>query len=80
MGAKNLVEGLQTLMPYYDHPDGFNAGAEHDAIYAYATDRPLSKQDIERMIDLNWVQERDDYDRDFSADDYNQYEGWVKYL
>ena len=80
MGTKNIIEGLQILMPYYDRPDGYNLGAEHDTIYAYATDEQLSTQDVKKMIELGWEQERDDYDIDWTSDDYASDVGWFKYV
>lgn len=41
MNLKNFIEGINTLRPYYEEPDGYHLGAEHDEIYLYATDRPL---------------------------------------
>jgi len=81
MTTKNLIAGLQKLSTYYDSPDGYNAGAEHDVIYAYATDNRLLDIDIAVMISLGWHQEHDerDYDEDFSPKDYRQDEGWVFY-
>lgn len=73
--TKNIIEGLQILMPYYDDQDGFHNAAEYDQFYAYATDRPLSKADVERMIALDWFQEVGDID-EFTAAKYDPEEGW----
>ena len=41
MKLNAVIEGLTILSGYYNHPDGFHTGAEHDALYAYATDKPI---------------------------------------
>jgi hypothetical protein len=81
MTTRNIIEGLQTLMPFYDKPDGYHVGAEHDVIYGYATDKPLTPEALAKMIELGWHQEYDerDYDEDFSAADYRPDEGWHAY-
>jgi hypothetical protein len=81
MKTNNIIKGLQTLAPYYAKPNGFNCGAEHDAIYAYATDMTIEDNDIEKMIELGWHQEYDELDcnEDFSVSDYRQDESWVAY-
>lgn len=79
MKTRDIIEGLQTLMPFYENKDGFNTGAEHDILYAYPTDKPLSDEAIDKMIELGWHQEYDglDYNKDFSRTDYRQDESWV---
>ena len=81
MKTKNIIDGLLILQPYYDKQDGYHSGAEHDELYAYATDRPLSDKDVEKMIALGWHQEYDerDYEKDFSLSDYRPEETWVCY-
>lgn len=82
METKNIIKGLQTLMPYYDNPDGYHTGADHDVIYALETKRPLSKNDLEIMITLGWHQENNDrdYNKDFTAADYRVNETWHCYI
>ncbi len=81
MTVENLIAGLTILQPYYNKPNGYNVGADHDVIYAYATSRPLSDVDLLKMIELGWHQEHDerDYDNDFSQVDYRQDESWMAY-
>lgn len=57
MSLKNFVEGVETLKPYYDNPDGYHLGAYHDAIYLYATDKPLPAEGVAKMIELGFFQE-----------------------
>jgi hypothetical protein len=71
MKLSNFLEGLLTLKPYYDGEDGYHIGAEHDQFYAYATDRPLSAEDIAKMRELGWFQpEAGD------GDPYEPEDGW----
>ena len=81
MRTRDLIEGLQTLMPYYDNQNGYYNDADHDVFYAGATDRPLSDEDVDKMIALGWQQEYDerDYDQDFSRADYLQCKYWICY-
>lgn len=76
MKTTAIIEGLQILEKYRDKPDGFNCGAEHDEIHAYPTDKPLSTEDLGKMIELGWLQTRPDYSTAFSASDYRVNEGW----
>ena len=82
MKTKNIIKGLQTLLPYYDDIGGFHNGAEHDVIYAYETDRPLNSNDLSIMIALGWHQEHDgrNYNEAFVVSDYRQNETWHCYL
>lgn len=81
MRTTNLIEGLQILQKYYDKPDGFHVGAEHDAIYAYATDRPVELEDIKKLIALDWFQENVEYeDDDFLPEHYDPKESWTAYV
>lgn len=81
MRTREIIEGLQTLMPFYDNQDGFHNGAEHDVFYAYATDKPLTDDALSKMIELGWHQEHDgrDYEEDFTQTDYRPDESWVCY-
>lgn len=75
-----LVEGIALLENYRDDKDGYNLGAEHDIIYCYATDRPLSEPDIQKMLDLGWFQEVEYADEDeMKVCDYEQDESWCAY-
>lgn len=72
MKLSNFIDGLLTLKPYYEKPDGFHIGAEHDQFYAYATDRPLSDEDASKMRELGWFQP----DTDGEDAPYDPAEGW----
>ncbi len=67
MKLSNFIEGLKTLQPYYKDGDGYHIGAEHDQFYAYATERPLTPEDVQKMRNLGWFQPEmeDDAEYDF---------------
>jgi hypothetical protein len=67
----NFIEGLRILQPYYAKPDGYHIGAEHDQFYAYATEKPLSPDDVKRMRDLGWFQPDED-----DEPTYDPRDGW----
>lgn len=71
----NFIEGLKTLQPYYQNADGYNIGAEHDQFYAYATERPLTPEDVQKMRDLGWFQPEVDDGADYDPD-----EGWSAFV
>ncbi len=56
MKTSALIEGL-TILQRYRKKDGYDLSAEHDAIYAHATDRALSEEDVARMRKLGWGQD-----------------------
>jgi hypothetical protein len=81
MKTQNIIEGLIILRSYYDS-DGYNIGAEHDVIYAYATDKPVSEPNLNKLVELGWMQpdaETGD-DEDFEAKHYDQEESWAAYV
>jgi len=78
--TKNIIDGLEVLLKYYDNQEGCHNGAEHDAFYADPTDEPLWPEDVRKMIvDFGWTQEYEgrDYGEAFSIDDYQPDESWV---
>lgn len=80
MRTADVIEGITILQKYRAKRDGYDIGCEHDALYAYATTRPLETADLARMIELGWFQEDVDYDGDFSAEHYDPAEGWTAYV
>lgn len=83
MKTSAIIEGLTIIEKYRDTPHGFNTGAEHDAIYAYPTDRPIGGDDLARLVELGWLQEGtecdDADDAEFDVQYYDQAESWVCY-
>ena len=54
MKTKNVIDGLLELNHYRADKNGYHIGAEHDMIYAYATDSPLRTESLLKMIALGW--------------------------
>lgn len=78
MQTRAIIEGLTILQKYRNSQDGYDCGAEHDVLYAYATDRPVEQPDLDRLVELNWFQEDvGEDDEQFTAALYNPDEGWA---
>ena len=68
MNTKNIITGMNILLPFYDQPDGYHTGAGHDILYMYATDQPLPPQYVAELQQLGWFQEdADEEDEDGTA-------------
>ena len=85
MITKNLIAGIILLDTYRDNPGSHDLSAEHDTVYLYSTNRPLSEEDVKKMEDLGFVQEStDSYDPDeswiASTDSYDPDESWIAYV
>lgn len=83
MRTVDIVAGMNLLLPYYKDQEGYNVGCEHDELRMYATDRPLTPEDLDKMIALGWHQEHDgrgDYSEDFAPKHYRPDEAWVSYV
>ncbi len=74
MKLKHLADAIAILIPYYDDPNGYHVGAEHDEIFLYETDRPLSPEDVQRMVAMGWSQ--DGGADEESPEDYRPDLGW----
>lgn len=58
MKLSELTRAIEILTPHYHKGgDGYYVGAEHDQIYLYATQTPLSEAELKEMDDLGWFQE-----------------------
>ncbi len=73
MKLNDFIDGLLTLRQYYTDPNGYHIGSEHDQLYAYKTDKPLSETDVERMRALGWFQPDQDYDAPYDPEN-----GWAR--
>ena len=77
MKLDNLIEGLTILRPHYKNGgDSYNTGAEHDQIYAYQTDTPLTETEAARMRELGWFQPDVPEDDEENPGPYDPEEGW----
>jgi hypothetical protein len=80
MRTKDIIEGLTVFEKHRDS-DGYDISAEHDVLYANATDRPVCKADVQRLISLGWFQDDVDYgDGDFGVEHYDPGEGWACFV
>jgi hypothetical protein len=79
MTTAKIIEGLTILEKYRNEPDGYNCGAEHDVLWAYATDKPVEGADLDRLIEMGWAQDRESYEEDFGPQHYNPEESWRAY-
>jgi hypothetical protein len=74
MTLENFIEGCKILQPYYENPNGYHLGAEHDQIFVYATQNPLSENDVQKMRDLGFFQP------DTSEEQYDAEDGWSAFV
>ena len=77
METPKIIEGLTLLQKYRTDPNGSHTGAEHDQLYAYETDEPVSEEDFNRLIELGWFQPDADSEK---YEDYREDEGWSCYV
>lgn len=63
MKLSSFIEGLVILRGYYFGHDGYHTGTEHDQFYVYATDTPVSPENVAKLKELGWFQPNsDEYD------------------
>jgi len=74
MRINQIIQGLTILQKYYNDPNGYHTGADHDVIYAYKTDKELSSDDLNKMYELDWFQDGSEDDPQYQPD-----EGWKAY-
>ena len=82
MKLGDVIEGLQVLRPHYAGGDGYHLGADHDVIFAYSTETPLSEAEITKLLELGWsqVEYPGMYQREMTAEDYDPNEGWKVFV
>lgn len=78
MKLSKFVEGINILRPYYNDPDGYHIGAEHDEFYMYATDKRLSDEDLKKLLALGWFQPEGGAHED-TPQDYRSDNGWMAF-
>ncbi len=81
MNLRDFKAGVEIISRYYNDPDGYHIGAEHDVFYMYQTNKPISKHDLEALIKHGLFQEEVKYENsdEFQAADYDPEEGWTCY-
>lgn len=75
MNLKQFLVGVQIIRQYYHDPDGYHLDADHDVIYMYATDRPITPEHVAELLDLGWFQP-DQCEEEYV---YDSYSGWQAY-
>lgn len=78
MKLDKLIQGIQILQLYYTDPTGYHTGAEHDEIFMYRTDKPVSTEDVTKLIELGWFQQDVPGD-EFTVESYDPEESWSAY-
>lgn len=81
MTLGEFLAGAEILRPYYDDPNGYHLGADHDVIYVYNTDRPVLPADLERLAAMGWQQDNTSHeDGEWRVADYDPEESWWAYV
>ncbi len=80
MNLGNFLEGFNILQKHYNDPNGYNIGADHDVVYAYATDTPLDTEELKKMIELGWEQDISYAGDEYAYSDYAPEDGWTAYV
>lgn len=78
MQLSKFIEGLTILRPHYNDQDGYHLGAEHDQIYIYATDTPLSEEELKKLYGLGFFQP--DVEDFVGPESYQPQDGWSAYV
>lgn len=76
MKLSDLIDGLEILRLYFDNPNGYHVGAEHDQFYVFATNKPVSASDVARLAELGWFQPDCGWN---GPESYDPAEGWSVY-
>lgn len=74
MTLNNFIEGLMTLRPFYEDPNGHHIEAGHDQFYAHTTDTPLTDEALFRMRELGWYQPDA-----LENEPYDPQDGWIAF-
>ena len=82
MKTLDIIAGLQTLMPFYHDQNGIHNYFEFELFFACPTDKPLSDEALDKMIEFGWFQDHPErnYKEEFSPKDYRPDETWVSSL
>lgn len=75
MSLKDFIDGMEIIKMYYDDLEGYHIGAEHDQIYLYETNRPITPEHREMLKELDWFQPELD-----EEDEYDPNVGWSSFV
>ena len=74
MKTRDLMAGMSIIIKYYDTPDGYHTACEHDQIYMFATDKPISPEHVQELHAYGWFQEG------IEEPEYSPYESWSAFV
>jgi hypothetical protein len=76
MNLKDFTTGLGIISKYYNDSEGYHLGADHDVIYIYPPEGPISEEDVAALRKLEFHQESDDDE----TIGYDPDESWWAYV
>lgn len=59
MRTIDVIEGINIISKYYDDLTDYDFGADRDSLYMFETDRPISNEDLVKLKELGWTQEKE---------------------
>lgn len=74
MRLNEITLGIAIAQKYYDNPNGYKLTAEDDQINLYATNQPMSDEDVAKMKKLGWFQPDND------GETYDPENGWAAFV
>lgn len=74
MAFDKVLRALEITRPHFTDPSGYHLGAEHDEIYIWKTDTPLSEAEVAEMRALGWEQP------DAAGDAYDPEQSWMRHI
>jgi len=81
MSLRNLRLGLEMLSRYYIDQEVSHISCNEEELCAYATDKPMALEDVQKMIDLGWFQYRANKPPiGFCVEDYSPRGLWTAYV
>lgn len=84
MTLGKFMAGLYILSKYYNQPDGYHLGAEHDIVYVYPTGRQVNEDDLKKLFQFDFFQPEVQTPEDCAPEDTWKYyapeEGWATYV
>ncbi len=83
MTLSKVIEALLIVQPYFNE-DGYHIGTDHDKIFIYKTDIPMTIEDAKRLVDLGFRQDKDgiragDKDGEYEGE-YNPNSDWAAFV
>lgn len=82
MKISNLIAACEIIKKYYTNPNGYHICTEHDKFYFVRTDKEMSEEDINKMLELDFFQEEGIQKELYSSEnktEYNPSEAWCAF-